>query len=275
MELYKGFDARRYLIERYPTTLFEEDQTKIMSSWDILCYHKFYQTFNKEWDNTNTILLEIGGGPCIYALISAAPYVAEIYHTDYVESCCNEVLMWKNADPDAYNWSPYFRHVVSTLEGQVSLDAVAKRESQLRRILKDPLTCDVRNEPIVPNMSKPVDIICANFSLETTLPTMTDFEHVMKVLFDMLNPKGFLLLLCSLGCSWYLIKEAKFPCIYLRLENIENAAKKAGFVVRTVESKDKALSGRNIYNDTTGHAFVVVQKPEQNQQEPEIHNSRV
>jgi len=266
MEPYKVFDVRRYLIERYPTTLFQEDQTKIMSAWDIFCYHKFYQNFNKEWNNSDAVLLEIGGGPCIYALISAAPFMAEIYHTDYVKSCCDEVLMWKNADPNAYNWSPYFRHVVNTLEGQVNPEAVAKCESRLRSILKDSLTCDIRSEPIVPSVSKPMDIICANFCLETSLSTMSDFEHVMKVLFEMLKSKGFLLLLCSLGCNWYLIKEVKFPCIYLQLEDIENAVKRAGFIIRLVESKDKAMSGRNVYNDTTGHAFVVAQKPEQNQQ---------
>jgi len=262
MELYKGFDARRYLIERYPTTLFEEDQTSVMSSWDIHCYHKFYQSFSKKWDNTNAVLLEIGGGPCIYGLISAAPYVAEIYHTDYVKSCRDEVLMWKNADPNAYDWSPYFRHVVNTLEGQADPEAAAERESRLRSMLKDSLVCDVRNEPIVPTVSNPVDIICVNFCLETSLPAMTNFENVVKVLFGMLKPKGFLLLLCSLGCNWYLVKENKFPCIFLSLENMENAVNKAGFVMCFSESKDKALSGRNVYNDSTGHGFVVAQKPE-------------
>ena len=147
--------------------------------------------------------------------------MAEIYHTDYVKSCRDEVLMWKNADPNAYNWLPYFRHVVNTLEGQVNPDAVTIRESRLRSILKGSLTCDIRSEPIVSSVSKPMDIICANFCLETSLSTMADFEHVMKVLYEMLKSKGFLLLLCSLGCSWYLIKEVKFPCIYLQLEDIE------------------------------------------------------
>ena len=180
--------------------------------------------------------------------------------------------MWKNADPNAYNWSPYFRHVVNTLEGQVNPDAVTIRESRLRSILKGSLTCDIRSEPIVSSVSKPMDIICANFCLETSLLTMTDFEHVMKVLFEMLKSKGFLLLLCSLGCSWYSVKEVKFPCINLRLEDIENAVERAGFIVCLVESKDKPMSGRNIYNDTTGHAFVAAQKPEQNQQVSKTHD---
>ena len=137
-------DTRSYLVSRYPASIFEEDQTKVMTPWNVLCYHKFFQKFHTEWNISTVILLDVGGGPCIYSHIYAAPYVAEIYHSDYVKACHDEVLLWKNNDPDAYDWSLYFRHVVNTLEGQGSPSAVSKREDMLRKVLKDTVFCDVK-----------------------------------------------------------------------------------------------------------------------------------
>ena len=99
-------DSRSYLISRYPATLFEVDQPSVMTPWNVLCYHRFYQQFHTEWDASTTILLDIGGGPCIYPYISAAMHVAGIYHTDYVKSCRDEVLMWKSNDPNVMTGLP-------------------------------------------------------------------------------------------------------------------------------------------------------------------------
>lgn len=259
MDCYKDFDARAYLIDRYPVTMFEEDQTKLMTPWNILCYHRFYQTFHNEWDNSSAILLELGGGPCIYDFISATPYVAEIYHSDYIKSCCDEVLLWKNRDCNAYDWSPYFKYVVNTLEGKSDLDAVVERETKLRSALKSSITCNVKQSPIVPGSLKS-NIICANFCLETSLPSKDSYNAALNEIFEMLEPNGFFVMLLSLECSWYTVSGTKFPCLFLKTSDVEDALKKVGFVVRYTESKEKPLSGRNICNDTTGQAFVVAQK---------------
>lgn len=260
MDCYKDFDARAYLVDRYPVTMFEEDQTKLMTPWNILCYHRFYQTFQKEWNNSNAVLLELGGGPCIYDLISAAPYVAEIYHSDYLKSCCDEVLLWRNEGRNAYDWSPYFRYIVNILEDESGPRAVVEREMKLRRILKSSFTCNVNQSPIVPDFSKFPNIICTNFCLETSLPSKDKFNAVLKEIFEMLEPKGFLVMLLSLECTWYTVNGTKFACVYLNIKDIEDALKRVGFVIRTLESREKPLSGRNICNDTTGQAFVVAQK---------------
>lgn len=62
-------DARSYLVSRYLATIFEEDQTKVMTPWNVFCYHKFFQQFHTEWDISTAILLDVGGGPCIYSHI--------------------------------------------------------------------------------------------------------------------------------------------------------------------------------------------------------------
>ena len=254
-------DARSYLVSRYPATIFEEDQTKVMTPWNVLCYHKFFQKFHTEWNISTAILLDVGGGPCIYSHICAAPYVAEIYHSDYVKACRDEVLLWKNNDPNAYDWSPYFRHVVNTLEGQGSPSAVSKRKDMLHKVLKDTVFCDVNADVIAPAVSTKVNIITCNFCLDSSCGSMDGYISALERIYQMLTPRGFFVLLSNLGCSWYKLNDIKYFTGYtLSIEEIEKYLKKIGFVLRHSECKEKALSGRNISNDTIGQAFVVAQK---------------
>ena len=259
MDCYKEFDARAYLIDRYPI-MFEEAQPKTMTLWNVQCYHRFYQSFKREWDNSNAVLLELGGGPCIYDFISAAPYVAEIYHSDYLKSCCDEVLLWKNRDQNAYDWSTYFKYIVNTLEGNSNPHALVEREAKLRSVLKSSFACNVQQSPVVPEFMKAPNIICTNFCLETSLPSKDSYNATLEKIFEMLEPNGFFVMLLSLECSWYIVNGTKFPCLHLNTTDVQDALKKVGFVVCLIESKEKPLAGRNICNDTTGQAFVVAQK---------------
>ena len=260
MDYNKDFDTRAYLVSRYPAT-FEEDQAKSTLPWNIQCYHRFYETFKEEWDNSNAVLVQLGAGPCIWDLISAAPYVAEIYHSDYLKSCCDEVLLWKNKDPNAYDWSPYFTYVVNTLEGKGGPHAVVERETMLCSILKDSFTCNVQQIPLVlPGSLKFPDIVCTNFCLEVALPTKERYISALKEIFQMLKPKGFFVMLSSLECTHYIINGIKFlhDIVYLKYKDIEDALQEVGFTIRYKESKEMPI--KNVYNDVKGQAFFVAQK---------------
>ena len=253
---YEKFDVKAYLVSRYSTAISEA-----MAPWNIQCYHKFYESYKGEWDNSNAVLLQLGAGPCIYDLISAAPYVTEIYHSDYLKECCDEVLLWKNKDPSAFDWSPYFQFIVNTLEGKAGQQAVLERENTLRGVLKDSFTCDVQQSPIhTPAFLKAPDIICISFCIEFASPSAEKYTAIMKEVFGMLKPKGFLAMVCSLGCTWYMINGVKFPggCT-LSEKFVEDTLKGVGFVVHFKESRDKLAPDE--YNDATGQAFFIAQKP--------------
>ena len=258
MDCYEDFDVKAYLASRYSVTVFEE---QAMAPWNTQCYHRFYETFNGEWDNSNAVLLQLGAGPCIYDLISAAPYVAEIYHSDYLKVCCDEVLLWKNKDPNAYDWSPYFRYVVNTLEGKDGQHAVLERETMLRSILKDSFTCDVQQSPLcTPDYLKAPDIICVNFCIEFASPSIDKYTAILKEVFGLLKPKGFLVMACCLGCTKFMVNGVKFPGgITLNEKLTEDTLKEVGFVVCFKESKEKPVPDN--YNDATGQAFLIAQKP--------------
>ena len=101
------FDARSYVRSRFsaPNGVVSNEEYQ---AFDLRCYHDFY---HKHPFSTETArVLEFGGGPCIFPLISAAPHVKEIVFAEYLEACRNEVQLWKDRSPDAHNWNPYFRY---------------------------------------------------------------------------------------------------------------------------------------------------------------------
>jgi len=98
----------------------------------------------------------------------------------------------KNKDPNAYDWSRYFKHVVNTLEGQSSPDAVTKHEDTLRKVLKDAVFCDVKADVIIPSVLAKVNIITSNFCLDSACGSMNGYVSTLEKIYQMLAPKGFL-----------------------------------------------------------------------------------
>ena len=261
-------DARSYLISRYPLTIFDKVQAKTMTKWNILCYHDFYQKFHTEWNNSTAVLLEIGGGPCIYPYISAAPYVSEIYHSDYTKSCRDEVVLWKNKDPSAYDWSPYFKYVVNTLEDEAGQHAVSVRQERLHRILTDVLYCDINTDVIVPAITFPVDIISCNYCLDFSCYSMETYLSALKNIFHMLKPCGFLVMLSGVGSTWCKLGGIKhYTPFTVYPEDIKEALEKVGFDICYMACKDKPLSERDITSDSKSELFVAAQKPSNDKEE--------
>ena len=123
---YSRFNAASYLRSRYPNP---EDAR---SKFNLNCFHEFYQQYHTQWNHTEARVLELGGGPVIVPLISAALFVSEIMFSEYAEDNRAQVQLWKDNDPSAYDWMPYTRYVVNELEGNVDPEAATARGRLLR-----------------------------------------------------------------------------------------------------------------------------------------------
>ena len=102
-------DAREYLI-RFSVANGVIDEERGVQPFFLESIHDFYRDYHRNWDPDTARLLEFGGGPSIYPLISAAPYVSEIVFAEYAEEGRREIELWKNDDPTAHDWTPYFRY---------------------------------------------------------------------------------------------------------------------------------------------------------------------
>ena len=108
-------DAREYLT-RFSVTNGVIDEERGVQPFFLESIHDFYRNYHSNWDPDTARLLEFGGGPSIYPLISAAPYVSEIVFAEYAEEGRREIELWKNDDPTAHDWTPYFRYNYATCD---------------------------------------------------------------------------------------------------------------------------------------------------------------
>ena len=260
---YMSFNARKYLMERCPGHEFEGSDKRIHTHWGLDKVHNFYEQFHNSWDNSTATLLELGSGPYIHTLISAAPYVGQIYHTDYLEECRQEVLMWKKKDPNAYNWTPYFKYIVNKLEGISDSDAVVQREELLRGKLKDSLFLDMKSASMLPGYpGKPeFDIIYTGFCIESIAASLQDYKDIMERVYNMLNPNGFLLMLASQGCTWYSVNEVVYPTYPIHITDVLSTLNELGLTLCYIENIKKVYEdGVRYYNNKKYYGCYVAQK---------------
>ena len=107
-------DAKEYLVRRFTSPNGVIDEKRAVQPFYLKSMHNFYHDYHCNWNSETARIIEFGGGPCIYPLISAAPYFSEIVFAEYAEEGRREVELWKNQQPTAHDWTPYFRYSYMT-----------------------------------------------------------------------------------------------------------------------------------------------------------------
>ena len=130
-----------------------------------------------------------------------------------------------------HNWRPYIEYVVQTLEKSMDHNATDIREQEIRRKLKDIVSCDVRAEKPLGSVDQKFDIIHTNLCLEIVCEDIEAFHKAFAKFHQYLKPKGYLVCLAALEGSWYLCwngGKQKWHQLYLRSEDLEETFSRAG-----------------------------------------------
>ena len=242
---YSRFDALSFLRTRYANLEAERSQ------FYRRCFHEFYQKYHTQWDTATTRLLEFGGGPSIVPLISAAPFVSEIVFAEYAESNRKEVQLWKDNNPNAYDWSPYFEDIVNKLEGNADSEAAKVRERILRDRIRRVIPCDIKADEKFLLGSEDVreqfDIISQNGCIESAVNSPSEFLKCLAKLKTLLKPSGLLIGVQFLGASWYEVQGQKYHNFPLNEEVVLTLFQQAGFTILEKQNTSATVS------DTAGH----------------------
>ena len=181
-------------------------------------------------------ILEIGSGPVIAWQISAAPYASEIVLAELVESNRDAVRHWLDKDSRAYNWTPFFRHVVQTLEGKCEVEA-ADREEQLRQAVKAVIPCDASKDPLVPpEYEGPYDVVVEIAVSDAVCKNEDDYMEFWARLATVLKPGGilasktYLVENYSTPTHTYAVGEESFVALNVSETFLRSCLKKAGFI---------------------------------------------
>jgi SAM-dependent methyltransferase len=230
---FKTFDPISYLEMRYRKTT---DQYRFIFPLQKYMYHEFFtQTFSK--CEKNLRILEYGCGPVIMHLISAVPVATEIVMADKVPECLQEVDRWVNGNPQAFDWTAHFDHVVQILEGKGEREA-REREKELRKAIKATVQCDIfQDSPIEAGYEGPYDIVMSNQCIDGASKSLKEFQAGVAKLAQLLKPGGRLTMITNsninLGRSCtYSVGESgeKFPSVGITREFLTATLESIGFM---------------------------------------------
>ena len=221
------FSTRHYLQMYYSEV--EEDFCQYFRG---KFFKDFFQKYSCKWDKSSAKLLDFSGGAVICNYISAAPYVAEIVHSAYIEEERRELELWVSDSDGAHNWNPYIQHAVSVIEGQEGETAWKERAALLRSKIKV-VSCNVYDEHPI-DLSKEesrFSIICTSFALEAACKTYAEFKSVVQKLVKLLRLGGYIIIFFVEDGTFYYEGEKKFAMLPVSLAQVQEAVEEAGCVV--------------------------------------------
>ena len=94
-------------------------------------------------------VLDIGSGPTIAHSISVAPYASKIVLAEYAPQNRAALTAWLENQKDAYDWLPYFKTIVTELEGKEEVE-VERRVTAVREKVEAVVPCDITKDPPIP-----------------------------------------------------------------------------------------------------------------------------
>ena len=224
-EYDEGFEAKAYLKERYLTT-----DANVFRTFPLPHLYKFYKSLGSR----NLRVLDVGAGPSIAYVISAAPYASEIVLSDYVEGNRKAIQQWVDRDSQAFDWTPFLKHVVVDIEGGEEKD-IPVREERLRSSIKAVVPCDARKDPLLPTeYMKQYDVVQSILCLECIVRSRNDLFIVITRVAQVLKPGGKLVLYhveneTSIELITYMVGSKGFSFVHISGEVISDVLKSAGF----------------------------------------------
>lgn len=206
---FRTFDARAYL-EEYYDHIGEENKAL------LTFLHNAYTTiFETQKEAT---LLELGGGPTIYQLLSAARYPVTIDFSEYLPQNRAEVRLVLYSHDDQYNWEQFVKFVLS-LESRT--ETTQARLDMVRRRVRSILHCDVRSDtPLGPHMKHPYRIVSVHFVPESITTDKHKWASYMDNILSLLAPDGYLVMSAIMGAEYYRLHDRYFPAVPVSLEDI-------------------------------------------------------
>ena len=254
-DYHDKFNPQDYLREFYKVT------DHLFGLKDL---HEFYQSYPS---TAKLKILDIGSGPIIANTISAAPYAAEIVLSEYTEANRSALLQWLNNDPNAFDWTHVFKHVVVDLEGNTE-EEIPIRAELVRKVIKAVVPCDVnRDPPIPPQYDNQYDIVTDIFCLVSACATTEDYTAALVRLHALLKSGGKIVLYTpevenTLTPVSYPVGPYKFFDLPLMKDFILKSLEQAGFceIKRIAKTRKELGLSDDIAPDFVAFSFITASK---------------
>lgn len=243
---YDQFDVERGIMEFDPNKYLDEyykglsPENKKLLDW----YSDIYSDIQPQGT-----LLEIGGGPTIYQLISASEKVEKIIFTDYFQKNLDNIIEWQGSKNSF--WDKFIEYslgggsIVSKAEISSRKNDIASKIKTIKRLDISEINNELSDEKY--------DIVQSSFCLESSTDDISQFKRMLGNINNYLKPGGIFIMTALEGAIVYKIGKKYLPAIYLDKEIISGYLRQFGFKITRI---DKILSDNS--EKSKYHGFLLI-----------------
>lgn len=258
--LIGDFKPEEYLKTYYPalpeSSVFGDAKALKSVSEENLALLRFYAKTQAELQPANEGLnmLEVGGGPTIYQLISLSKLVKRICFTDFLRPNLQSVENWIKTGSDR-RWFSYIKTALQYERGRPPTNKeVMLREQQIKRKISLARYDVLRDRFFVPVPEK-YALVSSNFCIECISQSRTIWLQALKNISKRVAEGGCLVMTALRMASTYNIQGRILPATPINEEDVLSALLDLGFSNIEVSSRD--CLGENEYN---GMIYVLARK---------------
>jgi hypothetical protein len=226
---------------------------------------KFFADVYQGFADDSLRIIEIGGGPTLYQLISATPCAKEIHFSDYLASNLDEVNNYLLGHEDAFNWDSFVLRALELESGQApSQAAVDQRKLAIRKKITRTFPCNVFTLPPIDEGSSSYDVVSTNFVAESVTSKYVQWRAALGNITSLLKPDGLLIMSGLLEANYWIIGSRRFPATNLNEKIVNETLIDLGFKIkdfRIIDSESEHdVNDKEEYQGYKGMFFVEAEK---------------
>ncbi|MBI1277186.1 MAG: hypothetical protein GC179_03565 [Anaerolineaceae bacterium] len=216
------FNARDYLHEYYAD----------IGSENLAILHFMVRALSEV--SPDSVLLDFGGGPTVYSLIASANHAREIHFCDYLDTNLEQVRMWLECHPQAFNWTEFIKTTLVLEGNDYSKQGVCDRERKIRQRVTQVLHCDANLPQPIETDVDGYDVLVTNFCAESATDSVEQWRRFVTNITSLIKPGGRLIMSTLKGASSYGVGAESFPAVNIMEDDLMELLIDIGFNYNTV-----------------------------------------
>lgn len=167
-------------------------------------------------------LLEYGGGPTVYQLLSFAPAVGGIVFGDYLTKNLDAVAQWIEARPGAHDWAPFARAALRHEGVPADAHEVEQRLDLVRRRIRTLCRVDALAEAETEAPPTRYAFVSTNFVAESIATTPDDWRRALRTIAGTVRPGGHLAMTAIRNADRWRVGDHWFPALPVDADDIRS-----------------------------------------------------
>ncbi|XP_075696773.1 nicotinamide N-methyltransferase-like [Rhinoderma darwinii] len=226
-----GFDSRQSLEQYFsdkPDMVFGDDSLKFV-------IENLRQVFAVGHINGD-ILIDISIGSFVHHLYSACEFFENILVLKVSNRCIMELKRWVDDRTGAFNWG----HTSTLQEKEENSDQFQDQEAKLRSALQHVVKYDLEKENMTDPLVLPLaDCVISVWLLGVVSKDQDEYIKNMRKFSRLLKPGGHLIIIGTLGATYFTVGKDKFQVIPYDEDFIRKALVGEGFIIDYCKVKER------------------------------------